>query len=323
MEFKDYYQTLGVARSATADEIKKAYRKLAHKYHPDVSKEADAESRFKEVGEAYEVLKDPEKRSAYDQFGSQWKAGQEFHPPPNWGAGSHGFEFRGGVNGSGFSDFFDALFGGLGTAQGAAHAGARRRAGGQSAERNRNADHHAKIEVDLTEAYSGATRTITLSSGGNAQQQQGNRSLNVKIPKGIMAGQRIRLAGQGALGFNGTSGDLYLEISFRPHPLYRADGKDIYLDLPIAPWEAALGGTITVPTLGGRVELQIPAGAQSGQKMRLKGRGLPGQASGQEAGDQYVILKLVTPAAETDTARAFYEKMAIELPFNPRASLGV
>ena len=269
MEFKDYYQTLGVSRSATTDDIKKAYRKLARKYHPDVSKEAEAETRFKEIGEAYEVLKDSEKRSAYDQFGSQWKAGQDFRPPPNW---NNGFEFRssggGGFSGnSGFSDFFETLFGGLGRAQ---HAGA----GPQHSHRP-GQDHTVKISISLEDSFQGATRTISLQSpelAANGHLINRNRSLNVKIPKGIVEGKKIRLSGQGSPGTGGRNGDLYLEIAFREHALFRAEGKDILLDLPITPWEAALGHTVTVPTLGGNVDLKVPPGAQSGQKLRLKGR---------------------------------------------------
>lgn len=312
MEFKDYYQILGVDRKASLDEIKKAYRRLARKYHPDVSKESDAEARFKEIGEAYEVLKDPDKRAAYDQLGNQWQAGQEFRPPPNWNAG---FEFRGDFNDpGGFSDFFESLFGG-GRGAGGGRRGRRARVAGE--------DHHARIEISLEDAYHGTTRTITLqapelSPDGHVATRQ--HSLNVKIPRGVTAGQRIRLSGQGsASAWGGSRGDLYLEIMFRPHPLYRAEGRAIYLDLPVAPWEAALGQRVPVPTLGGRVELKIPPGSQTGDKLRLKGRGLPGNPPG----DQYVVLKLVTPRADTPAARALYEKMAADLPFNPRAGLGL
>lgn len=315
MEFKDYYQILGVPREATQDDIKRAYRKLARKYHPDVSKEKDAEARFKEVGEAYEVLKDPEKRAAYDQVGKQWKAGQEFHPPPDW---SREFDFRGGgfteADPSRFSDFFRSIFG---------HGGR----GGEHFEhatfRTRGSDQHAKILVDLEDAYHGATRTITLTipeldAQGNIVGQL--RTLNVKIPKGIMAGQRIRLAGQGGAGFGGgPNGDLYLEVEFQPNPLFRAEKHDIYLELPVTPWEAALGTTVVAPTLGGKVELKIPPGSQTGAKLRLKGRGLPGKTPG----DQYVVLRLVTPPADTPEAKALYRTMAEKLPLNPREALGV
>lgn len=315
MEYKDYYQTLGLQRDATQDDIKKAYRRLARKYHPDVSKEPDAEQRFKEVNEAHEVLKDPEKRAAYDQLGNQWHAGQDFRPPPNW---HQGFEFRGGFDrSSGFSDFFESLFGNL-------HGrGGFRQEGFTGRSSAPGEDHHATIEISLEDAYNGATRTISLQSpevSPEGRVQSRTRNLKVRIPKGVTAGQRIRLAGQGAPSpWDGGQGDLYLEIAFKPHPLFRVDGRNIILELPVTPWEAALGSTITVPTPGGKVELRIPPNSQSGQKLRLKGRGLPGEPPG----DQLVILKLVTPRADTPAARELYERMAAELPMNPRAALGV
>lgn len=315
MEFKDYYKILGVARDASEDDIRRAYRKKARKYHPDVSKEPDAEERFKEVGEAYEVLKDAEKRKAYDQFGANWKEGQEFRPPPGWGQG--GFAYEGGNFGGGgdFSDFFESLFGQAARGRGGAH-----RAGGF---RTRGEDQVARISITLEDAYQGASHPISLNIpevGPDGHMVAKTRSLNVRIPKGVTEGQRIRLAGQGSPGLGGgPAGDLYLEINFRPHPYFHADKRDIFLDLPITPWEAALGQTVTVPTLGGSVELRIPAGSQSGRKLRLKGRGLPGEPQG----DQYVVLKMVTPAATTEAEREFYERMAQELPMNPRADLGV
>lgn len=309
MEFKDYYQIMGVARDASQDEIKRAYRRLARKYHPDVSKEADAEQRFKEMQEAYEVLKDPEKRKAYDQFGKDWKAGQEFHPPPGW---EPNFEFRGGgfIDESDFSDFFETLFG-------------RSRTGGHTGGgfRMRGQNQQARIAIRLDEAYRGAVRSLSLSTP--AMDAKGHvvnpsRTLNVKIPAGVIENQRIRLAGQGSPGMGGgPSGDLFLEIVFEPHRLFRADKRDIHLELPITPWEAALGCKISVPTLGGKVELTIPAGSQSGQKLRLKSRGLPGNPPG----DQLVTLKIVTPKADTEAAKAFYQQMERELPMHPRANL--
>jgi curved DNA-binding protein len=315
MEYRDYYKIIGVERDATQDAIKRAYRKLARKYHPDVSKEPDAEARFKEVGEAYEVLKDPEKRAAYDQLGANWKAGQEFHAPPDWDAG---FEFRGGGfaggDSSAFSDFFESLFGrGFQGAQYAGHGGFH----------PRGEDHHAKVLVDLEDAWQGATRQITLQlpevdSQGRLHTRE--RVLNVRIPAGIRQGQRIRLAGQGAPGPGaGPAGDLYLEIEFRPHPFYRVDGRDLYLELPVAPWEAALGATAKVPTPAGTVDLKIPAGSGSGSKLRLKGRGIPGKMPG----DLYVNLKIALPAADNAAAQALYRRMQQELDFNPRAHLGV
>ncbi len=307
MQYKDYYKTLGVARDASQDDIKRAYRKLARKYHPDVSKEPDAEARFKEVNEAYEVLKDPEKRRAYDQFGANWKEGQEFRPPPGW---ERGFDFAGGgYTGHGdFSDFFETLFG---------------RAGRGAGVRLRGEDQVARISIPLEAAYRGDTQSITLSMpevGPDGYITRTTRTINLRIPPGITEGQRIRLAGQGGPGLGGgPAGDLYLEVSFQPHPYFHVDKRDIFLDLPITPWEAALGHTVTVPTLGGSVELKIPAGSQTGRKLRLKGRGLPGDPPG----DQYVVLKIVTPPAHTEAAKAFYERMARELPMNPRAGLGV
>src|SRR5277367_2786569 len=239
---------MGVARDATEAQIKQAYRKLARKYHPDVSKEKDAEARFKEVGEAYEVLKSPEKRAAYDQLGQNHRAGEEFRPPPNWDSG---FEFSGaGPGDSSYSDFFDALFG----AQ--ARSGAQR--GGHQA--GRGEDHHAKVMLDLEASLHGGARTFTLrmpeidDQGRLAMQQ---RTLNVQVPKGILAGQQIRLAGQGARG-GATPGDLYIEVEFQPHDLYRVDGRDLSLELPVAPWEAVLGATVKTPTPGGAVEVKIP-----------------------------------------------------------------
>ncbi|MCF6355142.1 MAG: DnaJ domain-containing protein [Candidatus Polarisedimenticolaceae bacterium] len=314
MEYKDYYKIMGVKKEATQDEIKRAYRKLARKYHPDVSKEKDAEEKFKQVGEAYEVLKDPEKRVAYDQLGSNWKAGQDFKPPPDWDAG---FEFSGGGftdgDASAYSDFFESLFG---------HDFSHARSS-QQPFHARGEDHHAKVSIDLEDAYHGATRSITLRTPKLDEQGRlttHERTLSVRIPKGVKSGQRIRLAGQGAAGSGkGGSGDLYLQIEIRPHPLYRVEGRDIYLDLPITPWEAALGAKVKVPTPGGVVDLKIPAGSVSMHKLRLKGRGIPGKP----AGDLYVILQITLPPAESDQAKALYRKMEQELAFNPRAKLGV
>ncbi len=328
MEYRDYYKILGAERTASADDIKKSYRRLARKFHPDVSKEKDAEARFKEVQEAYEVLKDPEKRAAYDQLGSNWKSGEQFRPPPDW---ANGFEFRGaprgagrqsgGTHGSseevfedeGFSDFFSSLFSGRGGASPFAEGkGQRGRAG---------RDHHAEIDIDLEEAFAGTTRTLELKR----PQLKADGTLEIKphtvkvtIPAGVTEGQLIRLAGQGEPGPNGgRAGDLYLQVHVRPHRLFQVEGRDVTLTLPVAPWEAALGGPVKVPTLAGTVEMNIPAGAQSGQKLRLRGRGLPGQAQG----DQYVQLKVVLPSANSPQARALYEEMREKLAFDPRADL--
>lgn len=308
MKFKDYYETLGVPRDATQDAIKGAYRKLARKYHPDVSKEADAEARFKEVGEAYAVLKDPEKRAAYDQMGSQWQPGQDFQPPPDWDAG---FEFSGRDSGSGpgseFSDFFESLFGRQ------SRTGRQTHAQGQ--------DHHAKVVVDLADAYHGAQRSISLrmpmlDAQGRVTTQE--RMLDVSIPKGIRAGQHLRLAGQGAPGLGeGAAGDLYLEIVFKPDPLFRADGRDVYLNLPLAPWEAALGAVVPAPTPEGPVQLTIPPGSAAGRQLRLKGRGIPGSPPG----DLYVVLTIALPPADSERAQEAYRAMAKAFDFNPRTQL--
>jgi curved DNA-binding protein len=316
MEYKDYYQVMGVARDATQEEIKRAYRKLARKYHPDVSKEPDAEARFKEIGEANEVLKDPEKRAAYDQLGREWKSGQEFRPPPDWNAG---FEFRGGGYTAGdadeYSDFFEALFG-RGFARGSGTEGRR-------AFRMRGEHHHAKVLIDLEDSMSGATRSISLrvpelSKDGHVVTR--DRTLNVCIPKGIRPGQQIRLVGQGGAGLGGAEpGDLYLEVEFRDHPLYSVHGADIHLLLPVAPWEAALGATIKAPTPSGVVDLKIPANSKQGRKLRLKGRGLPGK----QPGDLYIVLQLALPPADSEAAKSLYRQMEDQLGFNPRATMGV
>ena len=314
MDFKDYYETLGVQKDASQNEIKRAYKKLARKYHPDVSKEADAEIRFKALGEAYQVLKDPEKRAAYDQLGSNYQAGQDFNPPPNWDAG---FEFNGGdsTGGADYSDFFESIFGqGFGSAQGGSQ---------QHAYNARGEDHHAKVLIDLEDAYLGATRSVTLQSpeidsSGHVINKQ--RTLKVKIPKGVKQGQHIRLNGQGSPGMgSATAGDLYLIIEFKPHSIYRVDGKDVYLDLPLAPWEAALGASVKVPTPAGPVDMKIAADTPSGRKLRLKARGIPSK----EPGDLYVITQITLPPADSDTAKMLYQKMQEELAYNPRSKLGV
>ncbi|GAA0505745.1 cytochrome C biogenesis protein [Pigmentiphaga sp. NML030171] len=308
MEFKDYYATLGVEQGASDDDIRQAYRKLARKYHPDVSKEADAEQRMRDVNEAYQVLKDPEKRAAYDNLAAGVSPGGDFRPPPDWDSG---FEFRGASprDDAAFSEFFSSLF------------GARHRPGGAQM-RARGEDHHAAIEIDLDDALHGATRDISLRSIGhdeNGQPRLQTRTLSVRIPAGIREGQFIRLAGQGMPGLGGgENGDLYLEVRIKPHPRYRAEGRDLYMNLPVAPWEAALGATVRAPTPHGPVEVGVPANSRNGRKLRLKGRGIPGDP----AGDLYLVLEIAWPPADTEKAKAAYRHLAQEIPFDPRRNLG-
>ncbi len=311
MEFKDYYKVMGVPRDATEAQIKQAYRKLARKYHPDVSKEKDAEARFKDLGEAYEVLKNPEKRAAYDQLGSGPRPGEDFRPPPDWGAG---FEFSGAGDSGGaadYSDFFASLFGRTGRSQPRGGFG-----------HDAGEDHHAKVMLDLEAALQGGQRSFTLRvplPGADGRPEVKERTLSVQIPKGIVAGQHIRLAGQGAPGArDGKPGDLFLEVEFQPHRLYRVDGRDLYFDLPVAPWEAALGTSVAIPTPSGEVQLKIPAGARGGNKLRLKGRGIPSTPPG----DLYAVLEIALPPAHDERSRAAYLALAAALPFNPRATLG-
>lgn len=315
MDFKDYYAMMGIKRDATQDEVKRAYKKLARKYHPDVSTEADAEERFKALGEAYEALKDPEKRAAYDQLGTNWKNGQDFRPPPDWDAG---FEFNGGGYTAGnaveYSDFFESLFGqGFQSAQTTQH----------GSFHTRGENHHARVFIDLEDAYHGASRSISLQSPELDNQGRvitRQRTLNVKIPKGVKQGQRIRLSGQGSPGMGKASaGDLYLEINFNPHSIYRIDAHDVYINLPLTPWEAAMGAMIKVPTPDGPVDLKIPANTGNRRKLRMKGRGIPAKTPG----DLYVIPQITLPPADNDAARALYQRMAEELPYNPRSQLGV
>lgn len=304
MQYKDYYQILGVARDATADEIRKAFRRLARKYHPDVSKEPDAEVRMKEINEANAVLSDPEKRAAYDRLGQEFHAGENFSPPPGWDAG---FEFTGRGfsprDAADFSDFFAELFG---------------RAGGMGAGgrpyQARGEDHHAKILLDIEDSFSAPVRQISLRVphfDASGRLTSTTRTLNVRIPKGVRAGQVIRLAGQGT---QGTAGDLLLEVEFSPHSRFRADGADLHLTLPVAPWEAALGAVVAVDLPGGTVNVRIPAGAQSGRTLRVRGKGIPGNPPG----DVLLELQVVLPPADTPKARGIYETMARELAFDAR-----
>lgn len=319
MDYKDYYKILGVKKDASQDEIKRAYRKLARKYHPDVSKESDAEARFKEVGEAYEVLKDPEKRQAYDQLGSNWKAGQGgFEPPPGW---EQNFDFGGGGYTSGnaqdYSSFFEDLFGGGRSAGGRYYS-----SGGGGGFQSRGENVRARVMIDLEDSLNGATKNITLQMPEVNQQGQvvnKQRTLSVKIPKGIKEGQTIRLSKQGNPGIGGGEpGDLLLEVGFNPHRLYTVKGKDIYLNVPVAPWEATLGATIEVPTpTGGKVGMKVPPDSQQGRKLRLKGKGLPGK----NPGDFYVVLQIVLPPSSDPKVKELMERMRDEVDFNPRSYL--
>ncbi len=316
MEYKDYYQILGLNRGASQQEVKRAYQKLARKYHPDVSKEVDAEHRFKEVNEAYHALKDPKKRQAYDDLGNQWQQGQDFKPPPGWefhfsrqGAAPEGAEY------GGFSDFFESIFG----AGQPLHGFGRQ----QSSLQIRGQDLHTSIELQLEEAFTGTRRMLSLQvqeADPQGRLQQRTRQLNVQVPAGVVEGQRIRLAGQGGAGLNGgPPGDLFLQVRFAPHPHFQAKGRDIYLQLPVTPWEAALGAKVNIPTLAGPVTLSIPPGSQSGAKLRLPGRGLPGGS----AGNQIVLLQIEAPPASTEAARALYRQMAETMPFDPRKARGL
>ena len=310
MEFKDYYKVLGVEKGATEGEIKKAYRKLARKFHPDVSKEPDAPARMAEVNEANAVLSDAEKRAAYDQLGQQAHAtaGHDFRPPPNWDAG---FEFssRAGEEAE-FSDFFEELFGHAARQRSAAAGSARAR----QAAPIRGDDHHAKIALDLQDAYDGAQPTIALRSArvdDKGHVVEDERHLEVRIPKGVREGQHIRLAGRGGPGLNGgPPGDLLLEVAFKPDPRWHAEGRDVYQRLALSPWEAALGASVVVATPSGEAEVTVPAGWKPGRKLRLKGRGIPGQ----EPGDLYLELEIALPAPETDAQRAAYAALAQAFP---------
>jgi curved DNA-binding protein len=310
MQFKDYYQTLQVGRDAAAGDIKKAFRKLARKYHPDVSKEPDAEARMKDINEAYAVLSDPEKRAAYDQLGRDYQPGQEFHPPPDWDAG---FEFSGHGYGpqesAEFSDFFAELFGRLHGHE----AGA-----GLGGFRHQGEDHHAKILLDLDDAFTGATRQIDLrvpSVDAQGRVRLATRTLNVKIPKGVREGQVIRLAGQGATGSGkAPPGDLLLEVHFRPHPLYRVDRRDLHGSIMVAPWEAALGAVVPVFLPQQEIKVRVPKGAQSGKLLRVRGKGIPSDPPG----DLLLTVQVVLPPADSPKAEEFYKSMSVELAFDPR-----
>ncbi len=317
MQYKDYYKVLGVEKNATADEIKKAYRKLVRKYHPDVSKEADAHGRTAEINEAYAVLSDSEKREAYDSIGSSAyrRDGQDFQPPPDW---NYGFgHSAGGAGAEEFSDFFEQLFG---RARRSASSGGRAEGFQQSQPSMRGSDQYAKIELDIADAYHGAERTLTLrhlvldEHGHPATEEH---SLHVKIPKGVREGQHIRLAGRGNPGIGGgPAGDLLLEVQFRADQRWRAEGRDVYQRLRLAPWEAAQGASVTVPTPTGDTKVVVPANSKPGSKLRLKERGIPGSP----AGHLYLELDIAWPAADSEQARQAYAELAKAFPsFNPRA----
>ncbi len=312
LKYKDYYDILGVKRDASQSDLKRAYRQLARKYHPDVSKQANAEERFKSVGEAYEVLKDPEKRAAYNQLGSNWKSGQDFRPPPGWQQQGSGGVGVGGMHGSDFSDFFESLFGGRGQS----------RHRQRSSQQPQHAAQQARIRIDLEDTYRGASRMIELQSPGG--DRRGGRSgsiktVKVRIPKGILPGQKIRLAGQGGSRLGARAADLYLEVEIAPHSLYQVDGRDVYLTLPVTPWEVALGASITVPTPMGKVQLKVPAGSVSGSKLRLRGRGIPAP----KPGEFIAVLEVHVPPADSEHRKALFRSMAKDMPFNPRAGMGV
>jgi len=309
MKYQDYYQILGVQRSDDAATIKKAYRKLARKYHPDVNKEADSEEKFKEVNEAYDVLKDAEKRKAYDQFGKDWKHGHEFN------AGGYGGA-QGGFSGGDFSDFFESIFSQGG---GAGFGGQRSGFGGGFRQKPaKGEDQSLKLDISLEEAFNGGDKMIQLSRsergpGGIATPTL--KKLKINVPKGVMTGQKIRLSGQGhPSAAGGEAGDLLLEMHILPHKLYKLEGRDLTIRCPLTPWEAALGSKVTIPTLSGKIELKIAAGVQSGQKMRLKEKGLPGKPTG----DMFVEIMIKTPPAEDEKAKQFYQQMEKDFDFKPR-----
>lgn len=326
MEYRDYYKVLGVERTASQDEVKRAYRKLVRRYHPDVNtgdEAAEAERKFKDVGEAYEVLQDPEKRAAYDQLGADWKEGQSFRPPPDW---DDGFAFSGGgyteADSDSFGSFFDELFARRGQSGGQRYSYGGSAGGGRQHYQAPGQDHHAKIIINLQEAYHGGSRDFTLrkpeldATGHVVLREQ---SIRVAIPKGVTEGQHIRLAGQGAPGIgHGKAGDLYLEVSIKEEPGFHVDGRDVFMDLPVTPWEAVLGARISLTTPSGKVELSIPNHAQTGKKLRLKGRGIPGKP----AGNLFAVVKIVIPPSETAKARELYEQLAQEMNYNPRQGLG-
>jgi curved DNA-binding protein len=309
--YQDYYDLLGVPRDASQEDIRAAYRKLARRYHPDVNKEEGAEERFKEISEAHDVLRDPEKRERYDRFGANWRAGQDV----SGASGFEGFRRGGGAGGggfqdvqvdfggeSGFSDFFEGLFGGRGRSRAGGWDGFG--GGGFS---TRGSDVEAELELSLEEAARGGRRRLSL----------GDRNFEVDIPPGVTDGQRIRLAGEGDAGMGGgPTGDLFLRVRLRPHPRFRLEGRDLYVDVPVAPWEATLGGSVPVPTLDGTARVKVPPGTSSGRRLRLRGQGFPNPRG--DAGDLYAVVQIHVPKQLTDEERELWERLASVSDFDPR-----
>jgi curved DNA-binding protein len=313
LDYKDYYATLGIAKDASQDDIQKAYRKLARKYHPDVNKDPAAEMKFKEVGEAYEVLKDADKRKKYDQFGAHWKRAGGGPPPGYEGmpfdfGGFEGFGGGGGAGAEGFSSFFEMLFGGAGPGG----PGGRRAGRGGGRGRVRGNDTEATIQLTLEEAVRGGTREITLSDAETGQR----KTLSVRIPEGIRPGQKIRLAGKGQAGFDGSpAGDLLLKVETVPDPRFRIEGSDLHTTVPVTPWGAALGGEAEVETPTGRLRVRIPAGSSSGRKIRLRERGF--SVAGGTKGDLFAEIRIMVPEKLTDRERALFEELAEASEFRP------
>lgn len=312
VKFKDYYEVLGVSRTVAQEEIKKSYRKLARKYHPDVNKNPDSEERFKEIAEAYDVLGDPEKRKKYDELGANYRNGQDFRPPPGWE--NVRFEsFRGHETAGGFSDFFESLFGG-----GAQYAGGTNQ---RPVWKMRGMDHEAAITIDLQDAFRGAKKVMTLQTGevdAKGRVHRHTKTYNVKIPPGTTEGARIRMKGQGGPGMGGgPSGDLYLRVHIAPHPVFRLKGHDLEVNIAITPWEAALGAKVTVPAMDGNALITLQPGTQSGQRFRLRGKGLAGMR-GQRAGDLLALVKIVVPTTLSAREKALFEELARDSKFSPR-----
>ena len=332
VKFQDYYEVLGTTRTTSQDDIQKAYRKLARKYHPDVNQSKDAEERFKKINEAYDVLKDPKKRRKYDQLGPDWQQGQEFRPPPGWkafkGNNIFGFDFGGSGSRSfddgetsGFSDFFELLFGGGARPRGAGPGSFRPGGSGPTAAQNgtfspKARDQEAELSISLEEAYLGTKKTITLAGVGR-RNGRSDRTLEVNIPSGTPDGRRLRLSGQGGqTNGQASAGDLYLKIHINPHPDFRISASDLELDVAVAPWEAALGAKVDVPLIDGRVSLKIPAGTPSGRRLRLKGKGL--RKEGEQRGDLFAVVQIVVPKALSTKERELFEELAKTSSFNPR-----